>query len=125
MFLPGHEALTKVYYDATQELKILQKIDFNLAHGERVAVLGASGSGKSTSISVVCNKYVADKHTAVIIWNTDKFEPYEVKDLIKISKIVIVLVVNKLKKFLILESYYERKFIFLFIFQFHKKIEIF
>jgi len=65
-----------------RKIPIYKELGYDVA--KRAALLfGPAGSGKSTSISVVSNKYVADKHTAVVIWNTDKFEPYEVKDLIK------------------------------------------
>jgi len=37
-------------------------------------------TGKSSGIHLVCNKYVADGTTAVIVWHTSKFEAYEVKD---------------------------------------------
>jgi ATP-dependent 26S proteasome regulatory subunit len=43
---------------------------------------GPPGGGKTTAISKVCKRYLADNKTACIIWNTDKFESYEVKDLI-------------------------------------------
>lgn len=44
---------------------------------------GSAGMGKSTSISKVCNRYVNQGKTAVVIWPTDKYESYQVKDLVK------------------------------------------
>jgi SpoVK/Ycf46/Vps4 family AAA+-type ATPase len=44
---------------------------------------GPPGSGKSTAINVVANKYVADGKTTVIIWHTDKYESHQIKDFIK------------------------------------------
>ncbi len=46
-------------------------------------LFGAPGTGKSTIISKVCRKYVEDKKTMVLIWNTDKFEAHEVKSLVQ------------------------------------------
>lgn len=46
-------------------------------------LFGAPGGGKSASISVVCNEYIKDGKTAVIIWHTDKFEDYEIRDFFK------------------------------------------
>lgn len=64
------------------KLHIYAELGFEVA--KRAALLyGPAGTGKSTSISVVANKYVADKKTAVVIWHTDKFEAFEVKDFIK------------------------------------------
>lgn len=60
-------------------------------------LFGPAGSSKSTSINLVCEKYVADHKTAVIIWTTDKFEAHVVKDFIKtfnyvngVEKIILV-----------------------------------
>jgi hypothetical protein len=40
-------------------------------------------TGKSTALAKVCNKYVAMGDTAVIIFQTEKHEAYQVKDFIK------------------------------------------
>ena len=47
------EGLTKVYVKAGQHLPVLQGIDLHLASGDRVAVQGRSGSGKSTFLHVL------------------------------------------------------------------------
>lgn len=44
---------------------------------------GSAGTGKSTSIGKVCNKYVQEGKTAVVLFPTEKFEAYMVKDFIK------------------------------------------
>src|SRR5690606_5424537 len=44
---------------------------------------GPPGTGKTTSLSKICNKYVEMGNTAVVIFPTEKFEAYEVKDFIK------------------------------------------
>ena len=47
---------------------------------------GPAGSGKTSTISKVIRQYGNDNKTAVLIWNTDKFESYMVKDFIKSFK---------------------------------------
>lgn len=39
--------------------------------------------GKSTAIAKICEKYIAGGDTLVMIWPTDKYEAYHVKDLVK------------------------------------------
>jgi hypothetical protein len=57
------------------------KEEFPTEVPRRAALLhGPAGTGKSSGIHLVCNKYVADGTTAVIVWHTSKFEAYEVKD---------------------------------------------
>lgn len=49
----------------------------------KMLVFGSPGTGKTTSINKVANKYVKDSKTAIVVWTTDKFEAYQVKDFIK------------------------------------------
>ena len=64
------------------KIPIYAELGFEVA--KRAALLyGPAGSGKSTTITVVANKYSADNKTAVVIWHTDKFEAYDVKDFIR------------------------------------------
>lgn len=64
------------------KIPVYAELGFEVA--KRAALLyGPAGTGKSTSISVVANKYSSDGKTAVVIWHTDKFEAYQVKDFIK------------------------------------------
>lgn len=61
-----------------------------------ILLYGPPGSGKTTVINKVCKNYQADNKTAVIIWPTDKFEAFVVKDFIKsfsyvgVDKIILV-----------------------------------
>lgn len=61
-----------------------------------ILIHGPAGTGKSTCITKVSNKYTQDGKTLVIIWNTDKFEAYQVKDFIKsfkyteVEKVILV-----------------------------------
>lgn len=51
---------------------------------KRAALLwGPAGSGKSTSISKAILPFSSDGKTAIVVWHTDKYEAYKVKDFIK------------------------------------------
>lgn len=57
-------------------------------HGIEIAkrsilLYGPAGTGKSSSITKVVEKYHNDDKTTIVVWNTDKYEAYEVKDFIK------------------------------------------
>lgn len=45
--------IAKVYEDAVAPISIFQDLDFRLAKGESVGVLGASGSGKTTLLNIL------------------------------------------------------------------------
>ena len=44
---------------------------------------GSAGSGKSTSLNKISREYVSKGDTVVLMWPTDKFEAYDVKDFIQ------------------------------------------
>jgi hypothetical protein len=77
------------------KIPVYYEMGFEVA--KRAALLyGPAGTGKSTAITKVANKYSSDGKTAIIIWHTDKFEAYQVKDFIKsfeyigVEKIILV-----------------------------------
>jgi len=77
------------------KIPVYYEMGFEVA--KRAALLyGPAGTGKSTAITKVANKYSSDGKTAVVIWHTDKFEAYQVKDFIKsfeyvgVDKIILV-----------------------------------
>jgi lipoprotein-releasing system ATP-binding protein len=47
------EQLTKIYSEAEAVVPVLQAVDFSVARGEMVAIVGASGSGKSTFLQLL------------------------------------------------------------------------
>jgi hypothetical protein len=62
-----------------------------------VILYGPAGGGKSSSIINVCENYVKDGKTLVVIWPTDKFSAIEVKSFINsfvyksVDKLVLVM----------------------------------
>jgi SpoVK/Ycf46/Vps4 family AAA+-type ATPase len=48
-----------------------------------ILLYGPPGTGKSTAISKISNKYVEDKKTLIVIYQTDCFDAAEVKNFIK------------------------------------------
>jgi AAA+ superfamily predicted ATPase len=61
-----------------------------------ILLYGPAGSGKTTTLVKVSNTYSQDGKTAIIIWSTDKFEAYHVKDFVKtfeykgVEKVILV-----------------------------------
>lgn len=47
---------------------------------------GPAGTGKTTAALKSVRKYEQDLKTAILVWSTDKIDPYEVKDFIKTFK---------------------------------------
>jgi lipoprotein-releasing system ATP-binding protein len=45
--------LDKTFYDADREIRVLRNLDLNVAVGEEVAVVGQSGTGKSTLLHII------------------------------------------------------------------------
>lgn len=98
----------KVLEEFAQTKDVIDKIDcfFNRLHVykkrnieipiRRMLLYGPAGTGKTTIISVSSRKYAQDNKTAVILWHTDKFEAYTVKDFIKafeyegVEKLILV-----------------------------------
>lgn len=62
-----------------------------------VFLWGEPGTGKSTIISSICEKYSQNKDTLVLIWDTTKYEAHNVKDLVKafnyinIKKMILII----------------------------------
>lgn len=48
-----------------------------------ILLFGPAGTGKTTGIIESIDKYVKDNETAIVVWHTDKWEAYEIKDLVK------------------------------------------
>jgi SpoVK/Ycf46/Vps4 family AAA+-type ATPase len=49
---------------------------------------GPAGTGKTTAALLASRKYGSDGKTAILVWGTDKIDPVEVKDFVKIFRYV-------------------------------------
>jgi len=47
------ESVTKVYHAGTHEIRALDGVDLTIERGEFVAIMGSSGSGKSTMMNII------------------------------------------------------------------------
>jgi SpoVK/Ycf46/Vps4 family AAA+-type ATPase len=62
-----------------------------------ILLYGPPGTGKSTAISKISNKYAADGKTLVVLYQTDAFDPGDVKDFIKsfqyenVEKLILIM----------------------------------
>lgn len=74
---------------------VYQEFGFDIAK-RGMLLFGPAGTGKSTAIGVVANRYTQDNKTMVLIWNTDKYEAHMIKDFIKcfeyegVEKLILV-----------------------------------
>lgn len=77
------------------KLHIYKKYGFEIPK-RGVLLYGPAGTGKTSVLKKVCQKYAQDKRTAIVLWETYKFESYMVKDFIKsfkytdVDKIILI-----------------------------------
>ena len=59
--------VTKTYLQGDQRLQVLRRIDFEVAQGERVGIVGRSGAGKSTLLHVLAGLADPDSGTVQVM----------------------------------------------------------
>lgn len=105
---PTSYANDEILPDLMNTKQITDKIDcffrnlhmyakFGIEIPRRAALLyGPAGTGKTSTLIHVANKYANDGETAVLNWSTDKFEAHQIKDFIKrfeykdVKKLILV-----------------------------------
>jgi SpoVK/Ycf46/Vps4 family AAA+-type ATPase len=65
-----------------KKLDVYKKLGIEIPK-RAMLLYGKPGTGKTTAISKVCEKYTQSSDTAIVIWPTNAIEPYEVKEFIK------------------------------------------
>lgn len=65
------------------KLSVYKKYKIEDVPRRGILLYGKPGLGKSSLITEVANKYVSQNNTTVILWQTDHFDPYEVKEFFK------------------------------------------
>jgi len=60
-------SISKSFHDGESELQVLRGIDLNLGPGESVALLGASGNGKSTLLQIAAGLESPDSGEVLIL----------------------------------------------------------
>ena len=53
MVILSARAVTKTYPASAGPVSVLSNLDFELASGDRVAIVGTSGAGKSTLLNIL------------------------------------------------------------------------
>jgi len=77
------------------KIHIYKDLGFEIAK-RGILLWGPPGTGKSTLVKMVCEKYVQDNKTFILTWRTDKINPSDVADFIKtfnfdnIDKMILV-----------------------------------
>ena len=73
------KSLEKSYLQGDEKIEIFEDLNFSLEEGEQVAIMGKSGSGKSTFLSLVSGIIKADSGS--ILLNSTSYDDLEEGDL--------------------------------------------
>ncbi len=77
--LQGHISFKDVHFSYIKDEKVLKGINFNVKKGQTVAIVGATGAGKSTIINLINRFYEIDK--GVICVDNIPVEEYDIVSL--------------------------------------------
>ena len=58
--------LQHIYYRYNSEMMALADVSFSVAHGARIAIMGANGSGKSTLLRILDGLYFPERGTVQV-----------------------------------------------------------
>ena len=61
------KSISKSFHDGESELQVLRGIDLHLGQGESLALLGASGNGKSTLLQIAAGLESPDAGEVLIL----------------------------------------------------------
>lgn len=76
--MTAHIAFEQVTFTYPNGAKVLEAIDFSLAHGETLGIIGATGSGKSTIVKLLLRLYdVTGGHIRIDGRDVRAFDPNE------------------------------------------------
>lgn len=68
--IKGNINFINVYFSYTKKETVLKGINFNAKHGEKIAIVGATGAGKSTIINLI-NRFYTINEGKILIDNTN------------------------------------------------------
>jgi len=60
-------AVTRTYHDGNQDIRVLDSVDLDVASGEKLAITGESGSGKSTFLHLAAGMDLPDGGTIELL----------------------------------------------------------
>lgn len=86
-YFEGKIEFKNVYFSYDENQKVLNGIDFKVNPGEKIAIVGATGAGKSTIISLITRLY--DINSGEILIDDVKLKDYELFNLRKHIGVVL------------------------------------